>query len=448
GRARGGPEDRPGRSAQADAPRRGRRPRRRARRLQPRLGGRGARPGPRAPGRRAGASGRGRRQRPDARRARRRRGPRRAARSAARGAGLLRALRVRARRRRGHRGARPQVGRPLPGPLAGGGEGLLGRRVPLRRALRRAVSARGGERPEAGRPLIGVLGGMGPASSVDLYANVVALTRAASDRDHVRLVLDGDPVVPDRQAAVAGTGPSAGPAIVAKALRLKAAGAEVLAMACHAAHAYQADVEAATGLPFVSLVEVAVEAARAAAPAAAAAGLLATPATLTARLYEGPAAAAGLALVTPDELRDGGARLMDLVWRVTAGGLGPRGRAAAPAAAAAGLLATPPTLTARLYEGPAAAAGLALVTPDDLRDGRERLMDLVWRVKAGDLGPDVRAGMRELAAALVAAGAGVVVAACTEVPLVLGEDDVAVPLVDATAALAARLVALGAAPGG
>jgi len=246
------------------------------------------------------------------------------------------------------------------------------------------VSARRGDRPGAGRPLIGVLGGMGPAASVDLYAKVVALTRAASDRDHVRLVLDGDPVVPDRQAAVAGTGPSAGPAIVAKALRLKAAGAEVLAMACHAAHAYQADVEAATGLPFVSLVEVAVEAARAAAPAAAAAGLLATPATLT----------------------------------------------------------------ARLYEGPAAAAGLALVTPDDLRDGRERLMDLVWRVKAGDLGPDVRAGMRELAAALVAAGAGVVVAACTEVPLVLGEDDVAVPLVDATAALAARLVALGAAPGG
>jgi len=229
------------------------------------------------------------------------------------------------------------------------------------------------------RPLIGVLGGMGPAATVDLYAKVVALAGARRDQDHVRLIVDGDPEVPDRQAAIAGTGESAGPAIVAKALRLKAAGAEVLAMACHAAHAYRRDVEEATGLPFVSLVDVAVEA----------------------------------------------------VVR------------AAPGARTAGLLATPATLDARLYEDAAAAAGLRLVTPDHVADGRRRLMDLVWRVKAGDSGPGVRSGMAALASELVAAGAEVLVAACTEVPLVLTQADASVPLVDATAALAERLVALG-----
>jgi aspartate racemase len=234
------------------------------------------------------------------------------------------------------------------------------------------------------RPLVGVLGGMGPAATVDLYAKVVALAGAARDQDHVRLLIDGDPEVPDRQASVAGTGESAAPALVAKALRLKAAGAEVLAMACHSAHAYQRDVEEATGLPFLSLVETAVRAAAAAAPGASTAGLLATPAVL-----EG-----------------------------------------------------------RVYEGPAAAAGLRLVTPDDVRDGRKRLMDLVWRVKAGDVGAGVRAAMAGLAAELVGAGAGVVIAACTEVPLVLGQEDVTVPLVDPTAALAAALVALGTPSGG
>lgn len=229
------------------------------------------------------------------------------------------------------------------------------------------------------RPLIGVLGGMGPAATVDLYAKVVALAGARRDQDHVRLIVDGDPEVPDRQAAIAGTGESAGPAIVAKALRLKAARAEVLAMACHAAHAYRRDVEEATGLPFVSLVDVAVEAAVRAAPGARTAGLLATPATLD----------------------------------------------------------------ARLYEDAAAAAGLRLVTPDHVADGRRRLMDLVWRVKAGDSGPGVRSGMADIAAELVAAGAEVLVAACTEVPLVLTQADASVPLVDATAALAERLVALG-----
>jgi len=36
----------------------------------------------------------------------------------------------------------------------------------------------------------------------------------------------------------------------------------------------------------------------------------------------------------------------------------------------------------------------------------------------------------------VAAGAQVIIAACTEVPLVLGQGDVAVPLINSTAALA------------
>ncbi len=231
----------------------------------------------------------------------------------------------------------------------------------------------------AARPLIGVLGGMGPAASVDLYAKIVAATRARGDRDHVRVMIDGDPEVPDRQAAIAGTGPSAAPAIVAKAQRLKAAGADVLVMACNAAHAYRADVERATGLPFVSLVETAVDAAV-----------------------------------------DG-----------------------APEAHTIGLLATPATLDAGLYTEPAARRGRQLVSPDELRDGRKRLMDLVWRVKAGETGSETREEMAVLAAELVAAGAGVVIAACTEVPLVLDQSRVVVPLVDAATALAVRLVEMG-----
>jgi aspartate racemase len=41
------------------------------------------------------------------------------------------------------------------------------------------------------------------------------------------------------------------------------------------------------------------------------------------------------------------------------------------------------------------------------------------------------------AARLVAAGADAVIAACTEVPLVLAQREVGVPLIDATAALVA-----------
>lgn len=106
-----------------------------------------------------------------------------------------------------------------------------------------------------------------------------------------------------------------------------------------------------------------------------------------------------------------------------------------------GLLAIGATLDARLYHDRLAAAGIAVVEPD-----RAVVQPLVDRIKAGDTGAAVRMAMAAEAARLVAAGADTIIAACTEVPLVLGPFDVTVPLVDATAALAAATLA-AAAPG-
>jgi aspartate racemase len=50
--------------------------------------------------------------------------------------------------------------------------------------------------------------------------------------------------------------------------------------------------------------------------------------------------------------------------------------------------------------------------------------------------------MADLARLLVERGADAVLAACTEIPLVLGSADVPVPLVSSTAALARRTVEL------
>src|SRR5690606_22365475 len=84
--------------------------------------------------------------------------------------------------------------------------------------------------PGGRRPLIGVIGGLGPAATVDFYAKIVTATKATADQDHVRLIIDADPTVPDRSASVLGTGESAAPALIEKALRLAAAGADLLAM--------------------------------------------------------------------------------------------------------------------------------------------------------------------------------------------------------------------------
>ncbi len=213
--------------------------------------------------------------------------------------------------------------------------------------------------------VLGVLGGMGPAATVHFLARLQALTPAAGDADHIRVVMDLNPQVPDRNKQPG----EAEAELTRMAGRLRDVGAEVLAMPCNTAHAQAAGIRAA-GVPFIDMIDATVTAARHS--GARTIGVLATP-----------------------------------------GGEG-------------------------LYRKALEAAGLEVeVTEGDEREG---LMDLIYGVKRGEVGRDARSAMRRLAQALVERGAGVVIAGCTEVPLLLGPDELTVPLVDSTDALAQACV--------
>ncbi|MBP6878381.1 MAG: amino acid racemase [Phenylobacterium sp.] len=94
----------------------------------------------------------------------------------------------------------------------------------------------------------------------------------------------------------------------------------------------------------------------------------------------------------------------------------------------------------KLYREYLAAQGMGMVTLEPER--QEAFMSLLYRIKGGERGPDVRNGMAALAADLAAGGAEAVIAGCTEVPLVLGADDIRLPFIDAGEALARRCVAV------
>jgi len=118
--------------------------------------------------------------------------------------------------------------------------------------------------------ILGILGGMGPAATVAFLARVQALTPAEGDADHIRVVMDMNPKVPDRN-----TRPGEAEAeLAAMALRLKTAGAQVLAMPCNTAHAQKAGILEA-GLPFIDMIAATVAVARD--HDACAIGILATP---------------------------------------------------------------------------------------------------------------------------------------------------------------------------
>lgn len=146
---------------------------------------------------------------------------------------------------------------------------------------------------------IGILGGMGPEATVLLMQRLLAAVPARDDADHVPLVVHQNPQVPSRIAhLIEGRGPSPAPVLAAMARDLQSAGATALAMPCVTAHAFLAEIRAATPLPVIDMLAETVAALAAAAPGGRV-GMLASPAVRRAGLFEAPMAAAGLAPLWP-----------------------------------------------------------------------------------------------------------------------------------------------------
>ena len=110
-----------------------------------------------------------------------------------------------------------------------------------------------------------------------------------------------------------------------------------------------------------------------------------------------------------------------------------------PGLRAAGVLASSGCLDAGLYERAFERRGVRAVTLDTA--DRASFMDLLGRIKAGSTDDPVRAEMRRLALALTERDAEIIVAGCTEIPLVLGAGDFPVPLVSSTDVLVERTIA-------
>jgi len=151
------------------------------------------------------------------------------------------------------------------------------------------------------RKTLGIIGGMGPEATVDLFARIVAATPAKTDQDHLHILIDNDPSVPDRTAALLSGGASPLPHLVRSAQRLVEAGADLLAMPCNTAHAWHAELSEAVPAPVLHMLRLSAEAGRARWPRASAYGLLATAGTVASRLYHHCFAEKGLELVVPDD---------------------------------------------------------------------------------------------------------------------------------------------------
>jgi aspartate racemase len=104
-----------------------------------------------------------------------------------------------------------------------------------------------------------------------------------------------------------------------------------------------------------------------------------------------------------------------------------------------GLLGTAFTMEQPFYRDRIAAAGLEVIVPE--ADDRRVVHDIIYReLVQGVIRDESRDACREVIARLVARGAEGIVLGCTEIMLLVGEGDSAVPLYDTTTLHAAAAV--------
>ena len=110
-----------------------------------------------------------------------------------------------------------------------------------------------------------------------------------------------------------------------------------------------------------------------------------------------------------------------------------------PYARRLGLLATTGTLQTRLFERYFEPRGFVLVTPEPEIQA-SCVMEAIYAVKRGETGDGPRRLIHQAAEHLRARGAEAILAGCTEVPLILQDGDVLVPVIDPTWVLAQAAV--------
>jgi aspartate racemase len=227
---------------------------------------------------------------------------------------------------------------------------------------------------------IGILGGMGPEATVYFFSLITRDTAAGRDQDHIPVIIYNWPQIPERTAALLGKGPSPVPLLRKGVRLLERAGADFIVIPCITAHAFLADFRTAIRIPILSLL---------------------------------------------DEALNFGLKTV-------------------PGLKQAGLLASTGTIRSGLFHQTFAAAGIEIITPTD--KGQAKVMEAIFGkggIKAGFSEGRPKKLITDVGRRLIRRGAQAIIAGCTEIPLVLDDRDIPVPLIEPMR-LAARAAILKA----
>lgn len=115
---------------------------------------------------------------------------------------------------------------------------------------------------------VGILGGMGPYATSLFFQNVLALTPATKDWDHLRVVIDSNPHIPSRSRHYLFGEASPLPGMIDVGRRLAAYPVDFIVLPCNSASSFLPDLQAQVPVPILDIFAVTVAALKARVPEA------------------------------------------------------------------------------------------------------------------------------------------------------------------------------------
>ena len=219
---------------------------------------------------------------------------------------------------------------------------------------------------------VGIIGGMGPEATINFMSKVIALTPSQRDQDHIHMVVENNPHIPDRQSTAEND--LIAIELTAIAERLEVAGADFLVLPCNTAHVFIDDLLKNIQIPFVHIVSE-----------------------------------------TVNEIVKEHTNVKNV-----------------------GLLATDMCINSGIYHQAIKSVDRTVLVLE--QQDQKSCMQLIFDVKKGKYSKSTRTDMVRLADQLIQKGADIIVAGCTEIPLILDTKSINVPLVSSTEVLAKRTV--------
>ena len=222
--------------------------------------------------------------------------------------------------------------------------------------------------------IIGILGGMGPEATIDLFYKIIKFTPSEKDQDHLRIIIDNNPKIPDRTAAILGKGEDPLPALQKSARNLEKAGADFIIIPCNTAHYFLSQIQKSVKIPILNMIEE-----------------------------------------TAKEIQ----KRISPIQKV-------------------GLLASIGTYKTEIYHQHFKKYNIEIISPEE--KDKEKVLKVIHAVKAGNLSEKIKKNILKIAQKLIDKRAEAIITGCTEIPLILKEGDIPVPIIDPTQVLAKAAV--------